>query len=80
MRADSDRVVERQNASSRSIMRRLRFRPGSLPAFALFGLAAVPCPPRHFELEPRFLGLDGLGAVLDPRTALFGLFFPCVPT
>src|SRR5580704_1573646 len=44
----------------------------SLPAFSLLSLAAVPGPPRHFELEPRFLGLDGVGAVLDPRAALFG--------
>ena len=46
-------------------------RPASLPAFSLFGLAAVPGPPRHFELEPRFPGLDRFGAVLDPRAAFF---------
>jgi hypothetical protein len=40
--------------------------------FRLFGLTAVPSPPRHFELEPRFLGLDGLGAVLDPGSPFFG--------
>lgn len=39
---------------------------------APFGLAAIPSPPRHFELEPGFLGLDGSGAVLDPRAAVFG--------
>jgi hypothetical protein len=44
-------------------------RPGSLPALTLLGLAAVPSPARHFELEPRLLGLDGSGAVLDPRAA-----------
>ena len=47
-------------------------RPGSLPAFTLLGLAAVPGPPRHFELEPRLPGLDRFGAVLDARAALFG--------
>ena len=51
--------------------RTMEQRPGSLPAFTLFGLAAVPCPPRHFELEPGLPGLDRLGAVLDPRTAFF---------
>jgi hypothetical protein len=48
-----------------------------IPAFTLFGLAAAPCPPRHFELEPRLLGLDSSGAVLDPGAALFvGFQFP----
>jgi hypothetical protein len=45
---------------------------GSPPALTLLGLAAVPGPPRHFELEPGLSGLDGVGAVLDPRAALFG--------
>jgi hypothetical protein len=42
-----------------------------IPAFTLFGLAAAPCPPRHFELEPSVLGLDSSGAVLDPGAAPF---------
>jgi hypothetical protein len=46
-----------------------RQRPESLPALTFLGLAAVPCPPRHFELEPRLPGLDRFGAVLDPRPA-----------
>ena len=41
------------------------------PARPLLGLAAVPGPPRHVELEPRLPGLDGPGAVLDPRAASF---------
>ena len=52
--------------------RRQRQRPGLLPALTLFGLAAVPGPPRHFELEPGLSGLDGVGAVLDPRAAFLG--------
>jgi hypothetical protein len=48
-----------------------RQRPGSLPAFTLFGLAAVPSPPRNFELQPRRSGLNRFGAILDPRAALF---------
>ena len=36
-------------------------------AFALFGLATVPCPPQHAELEPRPSWFVGLGAVLDAR-------------
>jgi hypothetical protein len=46
--------------------------PLQVPAFTPFGLAAVPGPPGHFELEPRFLGLDGAGAVLDAGAAFFG--------
>jgi hypothetical protein len=43
---------------------RKRQRPGLLPAFTLLGLAAVTSPPRHVQLEPRFLGLDRFGTVL----------------
>ena len=49
-------------------------RPGSFPALTLLGLSTVPCPPRHAELEPRFPGLDGSGAVLDPGAAGFAAF------
>jgi hypothetical protein len=49
-----------------------KFHQASPPARPLLGLAAVPCPPRHLELEPGLPGLDGFGAVLDARTALFG--------
>jgi hypothetical protein len=34
-------------------------------------LAAVPRAARHTELEPRFLGLDGSGAVLDGLMRFF---------
>jgi hypothetical protein len=46
-------------------------RLGSLPALTLLSLAAVPCPPRHFELQPGFPGLDGVGSVLEARAAGF---------
>ena len=45
---------------------------GLLPAFTLLSLAAVPCPPRHFELEPRLAGLVGKVALLDPGAAGLG--------
>src|SRR5580658_9841588 len=44
----------------------------SPPSLAASGLAPVPCPTRHFELEPRLAGFERLGAVLDPRAALVG--------
>jgi hypothetical protein len=40
------------------------------PGLSAVRPSAVPCPPGHSELEPGFPGLDGSGAVLDPRTAL----------
>jgi hypothetical protein len=50
---------------------RKRKRPGSLPALPFLGLAAVPSPTRHAELEPGLSGLDCVGAVLEARAAGF---------
>jgi hypothetical protein len=50
-------------------------RPLRFSALTLLGLAAVPGPPRHFELEPGLSGLDRFGAVLDPRAAGLAALF-----
>jgi hypothetical protein len=53
---------------------------GPVPALSIAGDAASEAPRRPDQTEEGLLGLDGSGAVLDPRTAfLAGRLTPQAP-